>query len=396
MEPGLDTLKVQTVLNRAGRNVSEAGFVNSPVYRGSTVIHTAFDQVLDGKKLPFSHQYGSFGTPTFSELERAWNTMTGAAGTVLLPSGLAAGILVLMVTAKTGDTIFVCDTVYLPVRNYCAGYLKKMNVTTVYYKSTISPDDMRELFKQHPQTTVLYFESPGSQTFEVQDIPALSAVAKEFDATTIVDNTWATPIFFDALRKGCDISVEAGTKYLSGHSDLLLGLVAANEKWFPAIRETFELVGSLAGSEDCFLALRGLRTMYIRVKEAERRGLEFARWVREQKCVLKVLHPAFETCPGHEAWKRDFTGSTGVFSFILQPEYTLEDVVRMLDNMKVFCMGYSWGGFESLIMHYDCTPFRTAEKFNPGGRLIRLTIGLEDVEDLRADLLEGFQRLDKK
>ncbi|EPY33446.1 cystathionine beta-lyase [Strigomonas culicis] len=271
-----------------------------------------------------------------------------------------------------------------------------MNVTTVYYKSTISPDDMRELFKQHPQTTVLYFESPGSQTFEVQDIPALSAVAKEFDATTIVDNTWATPIFFDALRKGCDISVEAGTKYLSGHSDLLLGLVAANEKWFPAIKQAHMDFGSLAGNEDCFLALRGLRTMYIRVKEAERRGLEVARWVREQKCVLKVLHPAFETCPGHEAWKRDFTGSTGVFSFILQPEYTLEDVGRMLDNMKVFCMGYSWGGFESLIMHYDCTPFRTAEKFNPGGRLIRLSIGLEDVEDLKADLLQGFAWLDNK
>ncbi|EPY38477.1 cystathionine beta-lyase [Angomonas deanei] len=288
------------------------------------------------------------------------------------------------------------DSVYLPSRNFSNKILKRLNVSVTYYKPTITADELRTLFQQHPNTSILFLESPGSQTFEIQDVPALTAVAREFNAASLLDNTWATPIFFDALKHGVDISIEAGTKYLGGHSDLLMGLCAANAKWYPALRETYLLLGSIPGNEDCFLALRGLRTLHLRLKEAERRALDAASWLQKQPQVLKVIHPAFPDCPGHEFWKRDFTGSSGLFSFILKPQYTREDAIRMVESLKLFSLGYSWGGFESLVMFYDCTSFRTAEKFNPGGCLIRVSFGLEDQEDLKADLLQGLNLLDKK
>ncbi|HFF8546632.1 TPA: cystathionine beta-lyase [Kluyvera cryocrescens] len=379
---------ISTQITQLGRDVSkQAGFVNTPVYRGSTVVFPTVND-LENNRAEFN--YGTMGTPTIASLENAWSALAGAAGTVLSPSGLGAIALSLLTTLKSGDHLLMPDSVYRPTRHFCAGMLAKMGIETTYYDPCIGAA-IETLFR--PNTTTLFLESPGSQSFEIQDVPAMTRVAKAHGVTTIIDNTWATPIFFRAHEHGCDLSLEAGTKYLGGHSDLLMGLVSANEAWWPQLRKTYDLMAMLPGAEDCFLALRGLRTMHIRLKEAEKRGLEMAHWLKSRPEVLKVLHPALPECPGHEIWKRDFTGSSGLFSLVLQPEYTKACVANMLDNMGIFGMGYSWGGFESLIIPFNCADYRTATTWQPGGLTLRLQIGLEDMDDLQNDLAEGFDRL---
>ncbi|CQH49732.1 cystathionine beta-lyase [Yersinia frederiksenii] len=377
-----------TRITQVGRDpAKQAGFVNAPVYRGSTVI---FPTVSDIEHNRAEFNYGTMGTPTIANLENAWSELAGAAGTVLSPSGLGAIALALLTTLKAGDHLLMPDSVYKPTRLFCAGMLGKMGIETTYYDPLIGAD-IKTLFR--PNTSTLFLESPGSQSFEIQDIPTMTALAKRQGIATIIDNTWATPIFFRAHEHGCDLSVEAGTKYLGGHSDLLMGVVSANEDWWPKLRETYDLMAMLPGAEDCFLALRGLRTMYLRLKEAEKRGLEMAHWLKSRPEVLKVLHPALPDCPGHEFWQRDFKGSSGLFSLILQPEYTKAGVDNMLDNMSIFAMGYSWGGFESLVIPFNCAEYRTVTQWQPGGRALRLQIGLEDMDELKADLVQGFERL---
>ncbi|OVZ78663.1 cystathionine beta-lyase, partial [Yersinia intermedia] len=306
---------IGTRITQIGRDPSkQAGFVNAAVYRGSTVI---FPTVSDIEHNRAEFNYGTMGTPTIANLENAWSELAGAAGTVLSPSGLGAIALALLTTLKAGDHLLMPDSVYKPTRLFCAGMLGKMGIETTYYDPLIGVN-IKTLFR--PNTSTLFLESPGSQSFEIQDIPTMTALAKKQGIATIIDNTWATPVFFRAHEHGCDLSVEAGTKYLGGHSDLLMGVVSANDIWWPKLRETYDLMAMLPGAEDCFLALRGLRTMYLRLKEAEKRGLEMARWLKSRPEVLKVLHPAFPDCPGHEFWKRDFKGSSGLFSVILQPE----------------------------------------------------------------------------
>lgn len=379
---------VGTRITQVGRDpAKQAGFVNTAVYRGSTVI---FPTVNDIEHNRAEFNYGTMGTPTIANLENAWSDLAGAAGTVLSPSGLGALALALLTTLKAGDHLLMPDSVYKPTRLFCAGMLAKLGIETTYYDPLIGTG-IKTLFR--PNTSTLFLESPGSQSFEIQDVPTMTELAKQQGIATIIDNTWATPIFFRAHEHGCDLSVEAGTKYLGGHSDLLMGVVSANETWWPKLRETYDLMAMLPGAEDCFLALRGLRTMYLRLKEAEKRGLEMAHWLKSRPEVLKVLHPAFPECPGHEFWKRDFKGSSGLFSIILQPEYTKAGVDNMLDNMSIFAMGYSWGGFESLVIPFNCADYRTATQWNPGGRALRLQIGLEDMDDLKADLEQGFARL---
>jgi cystathionine beta-lyase len=282
------------------------------------------------------------------------------------------------------------DSVYLPTRAVCGKLLARFGVETTYYDPMLGAG-LAALIR--PNTSTIFLESPGSQTFEVQDVPAITALARERALTTIIDNTGATPLYFRAHEHGCDLVVEAGTKYLSGHSDILLGLVSANERLWPRLKETYRSMAMLPGAEDCYLALRGMRTLHVRVKEAERRGLELAEWLRGQPEVLTVLHPAFPSCPGHEFWKRDFTGSTGVFSFVLRPGFAHRGLAEMLDHLALFGMGYSWGGFESLLIPFDCRAYRTATPWNPGGFALRMQVGLEDVEDLKADLRAGFERL---
>ena len=243
-----------------------------------------------------------------------------------------------------------------------------------------------------PNTRAVLTESPGSETFEIQDVPAIAEVAHAHGACVIMDNTWATPLFFSAHAHGVDLAVEAGTKYLSGHADLLLGLVSANETWFERLHRTVDLMAIPPGPEDVFLALRGLRSMDLRLREAERQGLALARWLSDRPEVLRVIHPALPDHPGHGLWKRDFTGSSGLFSIVLKP-VSEAAVAAFLDGLELFGLGYSWGGYESLAVPFDCTAYRTATRFAPGGPTVRFSVGLEDIEDLKADLDRGFARL---
>ena len=388
MEKNVDRHHISTKLTMLGRNPEEqAGFVNAPVYRGSTIVYGSLDD-LEHRRARFS--YGTAGSPTIENLENAWTELSGAAGTVMSPSGLGAIALALFATTRAGDHVLVTDSVYRPARNFCDNLLARYGVEVSYYDPMIGAG-IESLIKAN--TRVIFMEAPGSQSFEVQDVPAIVAVARRHQIKTIIDNTWATPLFFQAHAHGVDISVEAGTKYLGGHSDLLLGMVSANAENWPALRRTYDAMAMLPGAEDCFLALRGLRTLHLRLKEAEARALQIAQWLAARPEVDRVLHPAFADCPGHEFWKRDFSGSSGLFSIVLKAHYTRADVARMLDHMAIFGMGFSWGGFESLIIPFNCADYRTATQWQPGVYSLRLQIGLEDVQDLIVDLENGFARL---
>jgi cystathionine beta-lyase len=283
----------------------------------------------------------------------------------------------------------MCDSAYQPARVFCDGILKRMGVETTYYDPLIGA---RIGALMRAETKAVYVESPGSQSLEVQDIPAIAAAAHAGGACVVADNTWATLLFFSPHAHGVDLAVEAGTKYLSGHSDLLLGLVSANAAWFARLRRTVDMMAIPPGPEDVFLALRGLRTMELRLREAERQGLALAQWLRSRPEVARVIHPALPDDPGHALWKRDFTGSSGLFSVVLKPASETA-VAAMLDGLELFGMGYSWGGFESLVVPFDCAAYRTATRWAPGGPTLRFSVGLEDIEDLKDDLDRGFARL---
>ena len=377
----------RTRLVHAGRQPFENfGFVNTPIYRGSTVL-SADVETLYARKARFI--YGTKGTPTTEALENAWSEIAGAAGTVLTPSGLSAITVAILSVVKAGDHILVSDSVYRPTRNFCDSVLSRLGVDTTYYDPLVGAaigDLMR------PNTRVVFVEAPGSQSFEMQDIPTIASAAHERRACVIMDNTWATPLFFPPHQRGVDLAVEAGTKYLSGHSDLLLGMVSATAEYWQRLRDTFDAFAMCAGAEDAFLGLRGLRTLELRLREAERQGLALANWLATRPEVSRVLHPALAAHPGHEIWRRDFLGSSGLFSVILKPA-AAKAVAAMLDHLELFGLGYSWGGYESLVIPFDCRPYRTATKWAPEGPALRFSVGLEDIEDLKGDLDRGFARL---
>ena len=382
------SLKTRTRLAAAGRRPAEQfGYVNTPIYRGSTVLFPTYADLV-ARTGRFS--YGTHGTPTTQALEEAWSELAGAETTVLTPSGLAAITVALLCAAKAGDHILVMDSVYRPTRIFCDGVLTRFGVETTYFDPMAGAETVAALVRSN--TSVLFLEAPGSQSFEVADLPALVALARAKGLCTILDNTWATPIFLPPHAMGIDIAVEAGTKYLSGHSDLLLGLTSANAAWAPALRETYDAFAMVAGPEDVFLGLRGLRTLDLRLREAERQGLAMAQWFAARPEVARVLHPAFSDCPGHENWKRDFLGSSGLFSIVLEPA-PVAAVAALLDGLRLFGMGYSWGGYESLVIPFDCKAYRSAVPWTPSGPALRFSIGLEDIGDLQADLDEGFARL---
>ncbi|WP_131116898.1 cystathionine beta-lyase [Lichenihabitans psoromatis] len=381
------TLGSRSRLIHAGRDPEEQhGFVNTPIYRGSTVL---YDNVAQLKNRERRFTYGTKGTPTTEALETAWSELAGAAGTVLTPSGLAAVTVALMSVLGSGDHILVTDSAYLPTRHFCDTMLRRFGISTTYYDPLIGAG-IADLFQ--PNTRAVLVEAPGSQTFEMQDIPAIAEAAHAHDICVIMDNTWATPLFFPPHARGVDIAIEAGTKYLSGHSDLLLGLTSANATYWPKLRETFDAFAICAGPEDVFLGLRGLRSMDLRLREAERQALAMAQWFDSRDEVRQVLHPALPSHPGHAIWKRDFLGSSGLFSIILEPAST-DAVAAMLDGLELFGMGFSWGGYESLVIPFDPTTYRTATTWNPGGPTLRFQIGFEDLADLQADLDRGFARL---
>ncbi len=388
LDPGRrPSLGARTRLVHAGREPRDQfGFVNTPVYRGSTVLFESVDSYRTGAQ-PYT--YGTHGTPTTRALEEAWTELCGAAGTVLAPSGLAAVTLALMAVLDAGDHVLVTDSAYGPTRRFCDKVLKRFGVETTYYDPLVG-GGIDRLFK--PNTRAVLVESPGSQSFEIQDVPAIAAAAHARNARVVLDNTWATPLFFPPHARGADLCVEAGTKYLSGHSDLLLGLVSAKAEVWPRLLDTFTNFAMCPGPEDVFLALRGLRTMDLRLREAERQALAVARWLADRPEVARVLHPALPDCPGHDLWKRDFSGSSGLFSVILRPA-AAKAVAAMVDGLELFGIGVSWGGYESLLVPFDCAAYRTATAWSPGGPALRLSIGLEDVEDLIDDLDRGFARL---
>ncbi len=380
-------LRSRSRLVHLGRDAETTlGFVNVPPFRGSTVL---FPDVATLKSRKQRYTYGTHGTPTTDALSEAWSAISGAAGTTLVPSGLAAIVVSLMTALSAGDHLLMTDSAYQPARNFCNATLKRMGVETTYYDPLVG-SGIAALMR--PNTKAVFVEAPGSQTLEVQDNPAIAASAHARGACVIADNTWATPLFFSPHAHGVDMAVEAGTKYLSGHSDLLLGLVSANAQWFARLAKTVDQMAIPPGPEDVFLALRGLRTMELRLREAERQGLALAHWLKDRPEVLRVIHPALPDDPGHAIWKRDFSGSSGLFSVVLKPAPE-RAVAALLDGLELFGMGYSWGGYESLVIPFDCTSYRTATRWAPGGPTLRFSVGLEDIEDLKEDLDRGFQRL---
>ncbi len=379
-------LKPATRLVTAGRDTKgQHGFVNPAVYHASTVLYpTAEDQVAHRSR----YQYGRRGTPTSEALEQALAAIEGdgCAGVALLPSGLAAISTALLAVAGSGDHILVTDSVYRPTRNFCEGVFKRMGVETTYYDPLIGAD-IAKLFK--PNTRAAFVEAPGSQSFEMQDIPSIAKVAHDKGAVVLMDNTWATPLYFRAFEKGVDLSIQAGTKYIGGHSDVMFGCVAANAKTLPALKTVVTTMGLCVGPDDMYLALRGLRTMGVRLARHNESGLRIARWLEGRPEVLRVMHPALESDPGYKIWQRDFSGACGLFSIVLKPVGE-KAVHAFMNALSLFGMGFSWGGFESLVILFDCTEYRTATKWAPGGPALRFHIGLEDPDDLIADLDHGF------
>ncbi|HWV97558.1 MAG TPA: cystathionine beta-lyase [Xanthobacteraceae bacterium] len=378
--------RIETALVTSGRDtVSQKGFVNPPVVRGSTVLYPTADD-LHAHRGEF--QYGRHGTPTTKALRAALQALEGpmCAGVGLTPSGVSAITTALLAVLKTGDHLLVCDNAYRPTRLFCDGMLARYGIETTYFDPLIG-DSIAAHFK--PNTRAVLVEAPGSQSFEMPDIPAIAKVAHARDAIVLDDNTWATPLFHRSLEQGVDISIQAATKYIGGHSDIMFGTIAANEKAWPLVADSIRQLGVCAGPDDVFLALRGLRTLAVRLAHHQRAGLEMARWLAARPEVINVLHPGLESSPGHAIWKRDFTGASGLFSIVLQPA-SQQAVDALLDTVRLFGMGYSWGGFESLIIPFDCTSYRTATRWSPGGPTLRLHIGLENTDDLKADLARGF------
>ena len=383
-----------TKLITAGRdNKWTNGVVNPPVQRASTVV---FNSVEEKRKATINRAnktlfYGRRGTNTHFAFQDAMVEVEGGAGCALYPCGTAAISNAILSFVETGDHILMVDTCYEPTRDFCDTIMKKMGVETTYYEPTLG-EGIQDLIKSN--TKILFTESPGSVTMEVQDIPTLARIAHEHDIIVMLDNTWAAGVNFSPFDFGVDISIQAATKYIVGHSDVMLGTAVANEKCWDQLREQSYLMGQCVSPDDAYLGLRGIRTLDVRLRQHAESSLKVAKWLETRPEIDHVRHPALESCPGHEFFKRDFTGGNGLFSFVLKNSNT-KATTALLDGMTHFSMGYSWGGFESLILANEPNSFdslRTVANPNFEGTLIRVHIGLEDVDDLIADLEAGLER----
>jgi cystathionine beta-lyase len=366
------------------------GAMNPPVYRASTVVFPTVAAMREASRNRFDTvYYGRHGTPTSFALEEAMADLEGGHRSVAVCSGLAAITVAVMAFARSGDHILMADTVYDPTRRL-AQFLADLGIETTFYDPLVGAG-IADLMRA--TTKVVFCESPGSLTFEVQDIPAIAAAAHARGAKVLLDNTWAAGHFFKPFLHGVDVSIQAATKYIAGHADVMIGLVTTktDEDW-RAVKTTTAVLGYVAGPDECYLALRGLKTLDVRLERHQETGLALARWCAARPEVHAVLHPAFPTCPGHEIWTRDFTGASGLFGVILNDVPTAR-VEAMLDGMELFAMGFSWGGFESLMIPADPQSIRTATAWQAPGPLIRIHAGQEDPGDLIADLDAGFARL---
>jgi cystathionine beta-lyase len=388
-KPSHPSAKTATRLVNGGRDpFAHYGFVNPPVYHASTVLYPSVEDYVAHRG---RYQYGRRGTPTSEALAGALASLEGVdcAGVALLPSGLAAASVALLSVLDAGDHVLVTDSVYLPTRKFCDGVLKRYGITTSYYDPLIGADIAALI---EPNTHAIYVESPGSLSLDMQDVPAIASAAHAKGAVVLMDNTWASPLYFRAFDKGVDMSIQAGTKYIGGHSDVMLGTVSANTATWTRLRATVEAMGLCVGPDDMYLGLRGLRTMGVRLAQHYASGMKVARWLAGRPEVAHVLHPALESHPGHAIWRRDYSGACGLFSIVLKP-VPQSAVHAFLNALTLFGIGASWGGFESLAIPFDCTSLRTATAWAPGGPAVRFHIGLEDVDDLIGDLERGFAAL---
>jgi cystathionine beta-lyase len=357
------------------------GFVNPPLVRASTVLFRNVEEMVGRKEARYS--YGLSNTPTIEALTGVLTDLDGAAGTVLVPSGLAAVTTAILALVRPGTRILVPDNVYGPTRRFCDESLRAFGVETVYYDPLIGAGIAPLL----ESASALFLEAPGSLTFEMPDIPALAAAARAANVTTMLDNTWATPLIFRPLEHGVDMALYAGTKYQGGHSDLLIGSISANERTWPALRSLHRNLGIQAGTEEIWLTLRGLKTLAVRLDRHETSALAVARWLQGRNEVVRVLHPALPEDLAHAIWRRDFGRSTGLFAFVLRGDE--RQAAAFLDALRLFGLGFSWGGFESLAVIAELEEARTVRPWREGP-VIRLQIGLEDVRDLIEDLERGF------
>src|SRR3954470_7184126 len=381
----------RTKLTHAGNSpFDNHGIVNPPVYHASTVLYETVEELRMKEKAPFEHvTYGRTGTPTTWAFEQAVAALEEADRAIAMPSGLGAIAGALYSFLQAGDHLLMTDTAYFPTRKLCDNQLAKIGVKNTYYDPMIGADIAALI---QPNTRVIYLESPGSHTFEVQDVPAIVAAAKPRGIVTMIDNTWASPLYFKPLRLGVDLSLHAATKYIVGHSDVMMGIIAMKEAHFMTVKTQVHAMGYSVGPDDVYLALRGLRTMSARLAQHQQTALRLAEWLQKRPEVERVLHPALPGTPGHEIFKRDFAGSSGLFSVILKPCSDTQ-LTAMLDGMQLFGMGYSWGGYESLIIPSKVEQARTATTWKTDGPMLRLHAGLEDPDDLIADLEAGLKRL---
>ena len=384
-------MKKDTLLTHAGRDPARYdGMVNTPVFRTSTVIHPNLasyeTRPPEGSK---TVRYGRYGTPTTFALEDAVAQMEGGFRAAAVPSGLAAIAAALTAFLKPGDHLLISDSVYSPTRAFCEKQLTRNKIEVEYYDPLIGAGIAARM---KPNTRVVFCETPGSLTFEMQDIPAIAAAAHAAGAVVLADTTWGTPYFFRSFERGVDVSIHAATKYISGHSDVMLGLIVTNEACWLPVRRAVSEYGYIASPDDCYLALRGFRTIGVRMRHQMQSALRVAKWLQARPEVKQVIYPALESDPGHAIWKRDFEGAASLFACVLKPANDTA-VAAFVDALELFGIGSSWGGFESLVTVIHAEAYRTAKPWNPGGPALRLHIGLEDPDDLIADLERAFAKL---
>ncbi len=370
------------------------GAVNPPVFHASTILSETVAEFRRRRQNWILEQpgtyYGRFGTPTIEALQEAIAALEGGHRSVVYPSGLAACAGALLAFLSAGDHLLMSDTVYGPTRNFANGFLKRFGVSTTFFDPLVGRS-IESLIR--PETRVIYLESPGSLTFEVQDVPVIAEAARRRGITVIADNTWGTPLYFKPFAHGVDVSVQAATKYIVGHSDAMLGAITCTKEAWPRLKRSTHELGQTAGPDDVYLGQRGLRTLAVRLKQHWKAGVALAEWIARQPEVERVLHPALPGDPGHAIWKRDFTGACGLFGVVLKEDITERALCAMIDGLELYGIGSSWGGFESLIVPFDPRETRTATQWPHKGPCFRIHAGLENEEDLIADLETGFERL---
>jgi cystathionine beta-lyase len=392
--------KEATKVVHLGRDPEQQGWmVNPPIHQTSTIVFPKLKDLLyaergysdNAKVKPYELKYGRYGTQTNFALEQAIAEIEGGYNSFITSSGAAAINTALIAFLGKGDHVLVVDSVYSPTRGFSDKFLKKFGIETTYFDPLIG-EGIVDLIQDN--TKVIFMESPASLSFEIQDIPLICKIAKERDIVTIVDNSWASGIYFKPLDHGADISVTAVTKYLNGHSDVMMGAITLQEKHFTVMYEAFRYMASGAAPFSAYLAQRGLRTVKIRMDHSFKAALTLAKWVEQRDEVERVFYPALESDPGHELWKRDFTGAAGIFSFAMKKKYSNDELANFVDNLDLYSMGYSWGGYESLILPFSATSVRSATKWEYGNKTcLRINVGLEDIDDLITDLEAGFNRL---